>query len=154
MKATRKPSKGGLPNAMFVQAAVEDLPEELKGIANKIHINFPWGSLLRAVATGDQDILRSLRCITAPDGLLEIIIGLDPERDKAQIERLEISDLTPSVVHSYVVSKYNAVGFDLLEHRVLHPTEWSKLDTSWARRLQGNQDREVIDLIFQARGPV
>ena len=25
MKATRKPSKGGLPNALFVQAAVEDL---------------------------------------------------------------------------------------------------------------------------------
>jgi 16S rRNA (adenine(1408)-N(1))-methyltransferase len=29
MKATRKPSKGGLPNALFVQAAVEELPGEL-----------------------------------------------------------------------------------------------------------------------------
>ena len=27
MKATRKPAKGGLPNVLFVQATVEDLPE-------------------------------------------------------------------------------------------------------------------------------
>ena len=53
MKATRKPAKGGLANAMFVQAAVEDLPVEFDGVADEIHIHFPWGSLLRAVATGD-----------------------------------------------------------------------------------------------------
>ena len=57
MKATRKPAKGGLPNAMFVQAAVEDLPAELDGVADEIHIHFPWGSLLRAFASGDSDVL-------------------------------------------------------------------------------------------------
>ena len=34
MRATRKPNKGGLPNAMFVQAAVEFLPEEFAGVAD------------------------------------------------------------------------------------------------------------------------
>ena len=29
MKATRKITKGGLPNVLFVQAAIENLPEEL-----------------------------------------------------------------------------------------------------------------------------
>ena len=61
IKATRKPSKGGLPNALFVQAAVEDLPEELNGLANQIYVNFPWGSLLRAVMVGDQHVLISIR---------------------------------------------------------------------------------------------
>jgi 16S rRNA (adenine(1408)-N(1))-methyltransferase len=41
MKATGKPSKGGLPNVLFVQAAVENLPEELNEIADEIHIHFP-----------------------------------------------------------------------------------------------------------------
>ena len=41
MKATRKPNKGGLPNVMFVQAAVEALPEEFTGVADEIHIHFP-----------------------------------------------------------------------------------------------------------------
>lgn len=53
MKATRKLNKGGLKNAMFVQAAIELLPEEFTGVADEIHIHFPWGSLLRSVAAAD-----------------------------------------------------------------------------------------------------
>jgi 16S rRNA (adenine(1408)-N(1))-methyltransferase len=74
MKATRKPAKGGLSNAMFIQAAIEDLPKELDGVATEIHINFPWGSLLKAGATGDSGILASLRRIAAPGALLGIIL--------------------------------------------------------------------------------
>ncbi|MGH9970191.1 MAG: methyltransferase domain-containing protein [Pyrinomonadaceae bacterium] len=50
-KIHRRPAKGGLPNALFLQAAVEDLPGELDGVADEVHIHFPWGSLLGAVAT-------------------------------------------------------------------------------------------------------
>src|SRR5687768_2836886 len=90
MKATRKPAKGGLPNVLFVQAAVENLPEEFDAAADEIHIHFPWGSLLRAVALGDKEILQSLRRISAPECLVEIIIGIDEERDKTEIEHLEL----------------------------------------------------------------
>ena len=41
MKITRKPAKRGLPNAIFVQAAAEDLPEEFEGVASEIFLNFP-----------------------------------------------------------------------------------------------------------------
>ncbi len=46
-KIHRKPTKGGLSNVLFIQAAVEDLPSELDGVADEVHIHFPWGSLLR-----------------------------------------------------------------------------------------------------------
>ncbi len=49
-KIHRKPSKGGLSNLLFIQAAVEDLPPELDGVADEIHIHLPWGSLLRTVS--------------------------------------------------------------------------------------------------------
>ena len=65
MKATRKPNKGGLPNILFLQAAVENLPEQLNGVAEELHIHFPWGSLLRAVAVGETAILSGLRRICA-----------------------------------------------------------------------------------------
>src|SRR5215831_11298295 len=93
-KIYRKPDKGGLPNVLFLQAAVEDLPAELDAVADEVHVHFPWGSLLRIVATGDEDGLRNLRRICAPDGLLEIVIGLDPERDRSEIERLGLAPLT------------------------------------------------------------
>lgn len=52
-KIHRKPSKGGLSNALFVRAAVEDLPSDLDGGAGEVCVNFPWGSLLRAIVGAD-----------------------------------------------------------------------------------------------------
>src|SRR5262245_63958138 len=65
-KIHRKPSKGGAANVLFVQASVEDLPAELDGVADEIHAHFPWGSLLRALALGDEAVLRNLRRACAP----------------------------------------------------------------------------------------
>lgn len=150
MRATRKPVKGGLPNAMFVQAAVEDLPEEFDGVADEIHIHFPWGSLLKAVAAGDDKILASLRRIAADSCLLEIIVGIDPERDRTELERLGIPALTPVFLHSYLIPKYVAAGFEVTDSGMLDRAEWSKMETSWARKLASNADRQVIYLIAKA----
>lgn len=148
MKATRKPVKGGLPNAMFVQAAVEDLPEEFDGVADEIHIHFPWGSLLKAVATGERRIVESLRRIAAPCCLLEIIIGIDPVRDRNELGRLEVPALTPVVLHSFLVPKYISAGFRALECGELGRAKWSRLETSWARKLSGNDMRSVFFMTF------
>lgn len=149
MKATRKPAKGGLPNAMFVQAAVEDLPEEFNGVADEIHVHFPWGSLLKAVTLGELSVLASLRRIAAADCILELIIGIDRKRDRSELERLEIPELTPVLIHSFLIPKYIAAGFDLVEARSLSRDEWSKLETSWARKLQTGTGRTVQLLVFR-----
>lgn len=150
MKATRKPAKGGLANVLFLQAAIEDLPEELNGVADEIHIHFPWGSLLRAVAVGDEEILKNLKRISAPECLLEIIIGIDEERDHAEIERLELPKLSIEYLENILIPKYVAAGFEVIEKGILNQADWSKLETSWARKLQGNESRKVVYLIAQA----
>jgi 16S rRNA (adenine(1408)-N(1))-methyltransferase len=38
---TGRPSRGGLPNALFVVAAVEALPAELDGVADLVTAHFP-----------------------------------------------------------------------------------------------------------------
>lgn len=151
MKATRKPAKGGLPNVLFINAAIENLPEELNAAADEIHIHFPWGSLLCAVALGDKNVLNSLRRVCAPECLLEIIIGIDEERDKSEIERLELPRLSFGYLKSILIPKYEAAGFEALEKGVLDFSDWSKLETSWARKLQGDSNRKVTYLILQAR---
>ena len=150
MRATRKPAKGGLPNAMFVQATVEDLPDEFTGIASEIHINFPWGSLLKSVVAGDASVLASLHSIARPGCRLEIIVGLDPVRDKSEIERLALPELKPLVLHSYLIPTYHDAGFELEDHGWLGPREWGRVETSWARKLQGGSDRTVLRLVFRA----
>ncbi|MDQ3712390.1 MAG: methyltransferase domain-containing protein [Acidobacteriota bacterium] len=150
MKATRKTSKGGLPNVLFVQAAVENLPEELNAAADEIHIHFPWGSLLRAVIVGDESVLQSLRRICAPECFVEIVIGIDEERDKSEIERLELPQLSPNYLEDVLIPKYETAGFEILEKGILSSSDWSKLETSWARKLQGGANRQVTYLILQA----
>lgn len=150
MKVIRKPTKGGLPNAMFVQAAVEDLPVEFDEIANEIHIHFPWGSLLRAVANGEKVVLDSLRRIASDECFLEIIIGIDPERDRSELERLGVPILTPIIIHSFLVHKYIAADFELVEARELSREEWSKLKTAWAKKLKFGTGRAVHLLLFRA----
>ena len=129
---------------------MEALPPELDGVADEVHIHFPWGSLLRAVANGDEAVLRSLRRICASGALVEIIMGLDPERDRSEIETLDLKPLTPEFLEMTLVPRYEASGFEVLEKGELGPSSWPQLRTSWAKRLQGRAGRALIYLIAQA----
>lgn len=149
-KIYRKPAKGGAPNVLFIQAAVEELPAELDGIADELHVHFPWGSLLRAVATGDVAVLQNLRRICAPEALLEVVIGLDPARDQSEIERLELTPLSLELIDQQLASRYLAAGFKITERGMIPAAEWPEFNTSWAKRLHQNDQRVITYLIARA----
>ncbi len=149
-KIYRKPAKGGAPNVLFIQASVEDLPAELDGVADEVHVHFPWGSLLRAVATGDAAVLRNLRRVCARGALLEVVLGLDPLRDQTEIERLGLVPPTLDYIDQVLFPAYYIAGFEILEREILPTTAWSHFDTSWAKRLQRNEQRPIIYLIARA----
>jgi len=129
-KIHRKPAKGGAPNVLFIQAAIEDLPPELDGVADEVHVHFPWGSLLRAVATGELDVLRNVRRICSPGALLEVVMN-DPIADQP-------------------IERYRSAGFEVLEHGSVPVAQWSEFETTWARRLKQNEHRSVVYLIARA----
>ena len=149
-KIHRKPAKGGAPNVLFIQAAVEDLPSELNGVADEVHVHFPWGSLLRAVATGEIAVLENLRRICAPGALLEVVIGLDPVRDQTEIERHGLTPLSIEFIDKQLTLKYQAAGFETIERGILAASEWPEFNTSWAKRLQSNEGRAITYLIARA----
>ncbi len=149
-KIHRKPSKGGLSNILFLQSSVEALPSELDGMADEVHVHFPWGSLLRAVATGDETVLQNLRRIFSAGALLEVVIGLDPERDRAEMERLELETFSASHIDSVLASRYEDAGFEVLKTGTLLASEWSRLQTSWAKRLKGNAKRTLFYIVARA----
>lgn len=146
----RKPSKGGAPNALFLQAVAEDLPTELQGIANEIHVNFPWGSLLRGVATGDAVILNSLRRICALKAQLQVTIGLDLGRDRSEIERLKLPQLSVDYINAGLVGEYKNAGFKIVKTETLASLDWPELQTSWAKRLRKSRSRSFFRIVAQA----
>ena len=149
-KIHRQPAKGGAPNALFIQAAIEDLPAELNGAVDEIHVHFPWGSLLRAIATADVTHLKNLRRICAPGALLEVALGLDPERDQTEFQRLELVPLSLEYIDQVLLPQYAAAGFELTERAILPPAEWPEFNTSWAKRLRQNERRRITYLIARA----
>jgi 16S rRNA (adenine(1408)-N(1))-methyltransferase len=144
-KIHRKPAKGGLSNVLFVHTSVEALPAELNDTADEIHIHFPWGSLLHSVVLGERRSLSALRRISAPGAWLEVLIGLDEARDAAEVRRLGLPSLT------MVVPRYARAGFEAVEIGIIPRSEWPHLETTWARRLRGNDARRMLFLVAQAR---
>ena len=129
-KIHRKPAKGGAPNVLFIQAAVEDLPPELDAVADEVHVHFPWGSLLRAFVGGDIDVLTNVRRICAPGALLEVVIN--------------------DYIADQSIGRYRSAGFEVLEHGSVPAAQWSEFETTWARRLKQNEHRSVVYLIARA----
>lgn len=149
-KIHRQPAKGGVTNALFVQAAVENLPAELDGVADEVHVHFPWGTLLRAVAVGDEAVLRQLRRVCAPGALLEIVIGYAPERDGTELERLGVPALSLDYLDTAVTPRYKEAGFEVIDRGLVQAAEWDRMQTSWAKRLRGGRGRSAFFLIARA----
>jgi 16S rRNA (adenine(1408)-N(1))-methyltransferase len=69
----RKVSRKAPSNALYVIANALALPkEELDGMASKVTINFPWGSLLTGLLNGEPVLLEGLLAISRPGATLEV----------------------------------------------------------------------------------
>ena len=144
-RAARKAAKGGLPNVLFVAASLEHLPPELDGVADEVHVHFPWGSLLKAVATGEPLALASLRRLCAAHAWIEVVTAPDPVRDAAELARL---GLEGEPFGQAARARYREAAFHVAEHGTLAASKWPHLRTSWAKRLQGR--RPLSYLVAQA----
>jgi len=139
-----------LPNALFVQAAVENLPEELQGIATDVRVQFPWGSLLRGVAGGDELVMRNLRRICSLNARLHVTLGLDLERDRSEWERLELPEISKDYIGTVLAERYGVAGFCIIEVKAGLLSERPQIQTSWGRRLQESSSRSLISITAKA----
>jgi 16S rRNA (adenine(1408)-N(1))-methyltransferase len=143
-KINRKPAKGGAANVLYVQAAAENLPEELNGIVNEVHVLFPWGSLLRTIATGDPDGLANIKRICAANASIRILFAIEKNKDQSEIERLALPELTMEYLNSVLVHLYELAGFDVTQANLISFSDLKTLPTTWAKRLQQNKNRSVF----------
>lgn len=142
-KIHRSPRKGGAPNALFLEAAVERLPDELYGVADEVYVQFPWGSLLSAVILPDAEVLRAIRRICAPGAALGVVVSIDPRRDAGEMNRLGIGPISVEHIDRVLAPRYRVAGFEIRERAQLDRWNSSNLLSSWARRLSASSGRVV-----------
>ena len=129
-----------------MQSAVEDLPNELEGIASEVQVQFPWGSLLRGVAGGDEVVMQNIRRICLPNAQLQVTIGIDPLRDHFEWERLRLPAFSLDYIKIVLASRYTSAGFRIITAEKIASSDLSHLQTSWARRLHQNSTRSVFQI--------
>jgi 16S rRNA (adenine(1408)-N(1))-methyltransferase len=64
-----------LPNLLFVIANAYTLPPELFGLATRLTINFPWGSLLAGLVAGDRSLLSGIRALVQPGATVDVALN-------------------------------------------------------------------------------
>jgi 16S rRNA (adenine(1408)-N(1))-methyltransferase len=133
-RAAASPAKGGLPNAMFVLSAVESLPFELDGTADEVRIHFPWGSLLRGLVEGRDDVLRPAARLCGPGATLLALWSVT-ERDLGA----DIAPLSSPALASALLRH----GFEPLEMRDATVDEIVASRSSWAKRIGAGAIRRV-----------
>lgn len=143
-RAARKPARGGAPNAVFLTGDATAPPAELAGRASLVTVNYPWGSLLRAVGAPEPRALRAIAGLLRPGGRLVALLNLSAAEDSAYAERLELPPLDREHVERRLVPGWRDAGLERIEWRALAPGEDPPHRTSWGQRLVRGSGRETL----------
>lgn len=148
-RVTRKPARGGRDNALFVVASVHALPDELRGLADTMTINFPWASLLKALVLPDPDVLAGLRGLVREGGELVVLFNQSVFEDRAYAERLALPRMDEARVRDVLHDAYLGAGFEIVAYE---PVEGDGLPlTTWGQHLTLGSGRKAQRLTARAR---
>jgi 16S rRNA (adenine(1408)-N(1))-methyltransferase len=133
-----------LDNVLFVQAPVERLPPELAGLADRITINFPWGSLLTAVALPDPGVLSAIAGLGRAGAGLTMLINMSVFDDAAYCARLGFPSPPVFADAGRTRSAFRQAGIEVT--RLIPDVADVPYRTTWGQRLIKGAQRRVLQL--------
>jgi len=145
----KKAARKRLPNVIFCLSSLENLPPELVDIADKVHINLPWGTLLKSVVLPSRESVAALSSIIVKGGKLEIIFGFDEKLEPSETERLELPEITLEYIQTEMVPVYTRYGFSLLSLQEIKKDELRSMKTTWSKRLSFGNMRRTYKLVVE-----
>jgi hypothetical protein len=130
-------SQAKLRNMLFVIASAQDLPNELNGLISHITINFPWGSLLESLLTGDARLMRGLEYISRSNA--SVVLHLNGGALAEAGTTLEAG--TAKIYDSLIRSGWQVQSPAMMNSKALR-----KFPTTWAKRLAFGRDPRAMTL--------
>jgi 16S rRNA (adenine(1408)-N(1))-methyltransferase len=143
-RSSAKPSRGGVPNALFLVAGAEALPAALSERASLVTVNYPWGSLLRTLVLPDPDGMRAVVALLQPGGRLIALLNASVTDDRDYGERLGLPPLEDAHVDERLVPGWQESGLEGVSWHRLERDEEPSHHTTWGRRLVRGSNRSTI----------
>ena len=130
-------SRGAPDNALFVVADALVLPPELRRLATRVTVNFPWGSLLRGLLDGHDGLLAGLRAVGRPGASLEITLNAGALAEAGWGLEAGVQRVAMTLERS---------GFRVRPVRAIGPDQLRRFPTTWAKRLAFGRDPRAVGI--------
>lgn len=141
----RKVSRKKIENILFIIGSFELLPTELRACADKLYINLPWGSLLKAVAEPTKKDLEIITSLLKHNAEVEIIFGYASELEPTLTNRLQLDKIDVNKI----IQRFEHNGFKLLRSSALSSSELRDIESTWGKRISTTSERKILKLILQ-----
>jgi 16S rRNA (adenine(1408)-N(1))-methyltransferase len=130
-----KHSQTKLSNALFVIASAQDLPRELSRRVSHITINFPWGSLLDSLLTGDSRLMRGIETISGSIASVDIRLN-----GSALAEAGWALEAGAELIYNNLTQ----AGLQVNAPALMTASDLRSFPSAWAKRLAFGRDPRAI----------
>ena len=147
-RAARSGRRGGVPNARFMVAAAEALPDPLAETADLVTVQFPWGSLLRGIVQGEPVVVGPVVGLLqhTPDAEIRLLLSVEPRDRSLRLEPLDATRIDRLAV------QLEAHGLKAVRVGPASDQELAASHSTWAKRLASGADpRTTWSLRFVRR---
>jgi 16S rRNA (adenine(1408)-N(1))-methyltransferase len=146
LKASKKPPRGGLTNILFVWSGVEQVPEELNGMAEHIYVNFPWGSLLQAMVGENTTGFQKLVQLGKPGTVLEVYLTYHEHFEPQTITEKKLPTLKSYLSSGKLVKYWETQGVEDIEWHPVEEAEVKSFPSSWLKKITSQRDRAIFHI--------
>ena len=126
-----------LPNVLFVIASAQSLPIELNGLISHTTINFPWGSLLESLLTGDASLMNSLEYISSSIATLDIHLNGGALAEAGTALEAGEDQIYNNMLRS---------GWKMNAPKMMNAHALRNFPSTWAKRLAFGRDPRAITM--------
>ncbi len=143
-----------LGNALFLVSSIENLPDDFCGLADRVTIILPWGSLLGQILNPSKETAVKLENLLKPGGELEIVLGYSVDLEPSETARLGLPELSEEIVRNVIISGFEGLSETLkLKEVGSFPKEkLAEIGSNWAKRLTFGKYRQIFLLRFRKAG--
>ncbi|MBN2115564.1 MAG: hypothetical protein JW730_03275 [Anaerolineales bacterium] len=130
-------SRAKLQNMLFIIAEAQDLPCELHGLVSHVAINFPWGSLLESLLTGDPALLHGLESVARAAASFDLRLN-----GGALTEAGTTLEAGAELIHNNILR----AGWQVKAPVTMNASALRSFPSTWAKRLAFGRDPRAIAL--------
>jgi len=141
-----KAVKKKLPNVIFCLGSIDNLPNELENLANKVFVLLPWGTLLKNVILPSRENVIKLHNLLKTGGELEIVFGYHQEFEPSETERLKLPPLSKSYIENVIIPDLCKYGFEHVSLQQITKKDLKQIETTWSKKLSFGKMREIYKL--------